>query len=111
MPGVRLLHVAKVMKKYKVMLEGHNFLIKIEDDAKKYGFFTTRVVEARDEEEAGQKAIEILRNDTDLVALIQNEESDSPTMFVEKVEELKGFSRIRVPRTGFVWFPDEGGGH
>lgn len=99
------------MKKYKVMIEGHNFLVEIEGAPRKYGFFTTRVVEARDEEEAEQKAIEVLRNDTDLVARTQNEESDSPMMFVEEVEELKVFARLRPPRTGFVWFPDEGEGH
>jgi len=40
------------MIKYQVMLEGKNFLLNMEGSIKKYGFYTTRYLEANDPEDA-----------------------------------------------------------
>lgn len=97
------------MKKYKVIIEGHNFLVKIGDETKKRGFYTTRFVEAQDTDEAENIAIGMLRADADLIALTRNEESDSPVMYVEEVEELTSFGDFTVPGSGFAWYPEEKG--
>ena len=99
------------MKKYKVIVEGNNFLIRFEDKIKKYGFFTVRFVEAQNEAEAETKVIEMLRNDANLVALVRNEETDPPMMYAEEIEEVKSFGKFSVPGTGFAWYPDDSCGH
>ena len=95
------------MKKYKVLVEGANFLVQMETETKKYGFFTTRFVEAWDEDEAESKVVEMLR--VELKMLVQNEKADSPLMFVEEVEEINSFDGINLPSDGFAWYPDERG--
>ena len=97
------------MKKYKVTVEGINFLIGVDTEIRKYGFITTRFVEAWDEDEAEAKVIDMLR--VELKALVQNEKSDSPMMFVEETEELKTFGEFLVPGAGFTWYPDNREGH
>ena len=97
------------MKKYKVTVEGVNFLIRVDSETTKHGFFTARFVEAWDEDEAENKVVEMLR--VELKRLVQNEKSDSPMMFVEEVEELESFDEFKVPGTGFAWYPDEREGH
>jgi len=95
------------------MVEGVNFLIGVEDGAgieiRKYGFFTTRFVEAWDKDEAEAKVIEMLR--IELKTRVQNVKSDSPMMFVEEIEELETFGEFEVPGAGFAWYPDEHEGH
>ncbi len=97
------------MKKYKVTIEGVNFLVGIDTEIRKYGFFTTRFVEAWDKDEAEAQVIDMLR--VELKALVQNEKSDSPMMFVEEIVELKTFGDFPVPGAGFTWYPDEREGH
>lgn len=97
------------MKKYKVTVEGVNFLIRVDTEIGKYGFFTTRFVEAWDKDEAEASVIDMLR--VELKALVQNEKSDSPMMFVDDIEELETFGEFLRPGTGFAWYPDEREGH
>ena len=97
------------MKKYKVRVQGTNFLIRVDTEPTKLGFFTTRFVEAQDEQEAENRRIDSLR--VELKELVENDKSDSPMMFVEEIEELESFGEFRVPGTGFTWYPDEGKGH
>lgn len=95
------------MKKYKVLVEGANFLITFDDETSKHGFFTTRFVEARTEEEAESETIEMLR--VELEEVVKNDQADSPVMFIDEIVELDSFGDFPVPGTGFVWFPDEKG--
>ena len=44
--------ICKFMIKYQVMLEGKNFLLNMEGSIKKYGFYTTRYLEANNPEDA-----------------------------------------------------------
>jgi hypothetical protein len=97
------------MKKYKVMVEGVTFLIGMDSEIRKYGFFTTRFVEAWDKDEAEARVMEMLR--VELKTLVQNEKADSPMMFVEEIEELETFGEYNVPGAGFAWYPDEREGH
>ena len=97
------------MKKYKVTIEGVNFLIRIDDETTKHGFFTTRLVEAQNEGEAESKAIEMLREE--LMTVVQNEKTDSPMMFVEEIKEMESFGKFKVPGAGFTWYLDRGEGH
>ena len=96
-----------VLKKYRVMVEGANFLISLDDEPTKLGFFTTRYVEAQDAREAEAKAMDMLR--VELSELVQNDMADSPVMFLEDITELDSFLDCPTPGTGFSWFPDDKG--
>lgn len=55
------------MNKYRIFIEGKNFLIEFDDKPKNMGFFTTRYVEAIDHAEAENKAIELIKNDSKII--------------------------------------------
>lgn len=95
------------MKKYKVLVRGEHFLINRDGKDKMLGFYTTVFVEAKDDEQADERAIDLLRNDQEFRVSVLNEHSDPPMMFVEEVEELTSFEDLHLPRTGFSFFPEE----
>ncbi len=95
------------MNKYRVFIEGKNFLIEFDDKPKNTGFFTTRYVEAVDSAEAENKAIELIKNDSDLRSTILNEPNDPPKMYVEEIEELASFEGFEIPGTGYTFFEEE----
>ncbi|MCM3870937.1 MAG: hypothetical protein ND895_09635 [Pyrinomonadaceae bacterium] len=93
------------MKKFKVFVRGENFLVNVDDVKKKLGFYTTRFVEAQDEEAAEYAVMDMLRGD--LAEQVLNDRSDSPMMYAEKVEELDSFAGFPVPGTGFSFYTDK----
>ncbi len=72
---------------WRVSLEGKNFWLKLDDSAKKFGFFTTRYVEADDPENAENAAVQMLREDPKLQAVL-NDRSDPPTIFAGEIIEI-----------------------
>jgi hypothetical protein len=96
------------MKKYKVLVRGENFLINLEGQDQKFGFYTTAFVEGEDKEQAEQRAMALLRNDKEFRRSVLNERSDAPMMFVDEIDELQSFEGLKLPRTGFSFFPEEG---
>ena len=73
----------------------------------KFSFYTTRFVEAEDEEAAEYAVIDLLRGDPKLVGSVLNEDSDPPMMFAEEIEELESFKGLLVPGAGFTFYPAE----
>ncbi len=96
------------MKKYKVFVRGENFLMNLSGAPQKLGFYTTRFVEAANEEAAEYAVMDLLRADPKLVKSVLNEGSDPPMMYAEEVEELKSFNGFLAPGTGFTFYPEEG---
>ncbi len=94
-------------KKYKVLVRGDNFLLNLDGKNQKLGFYTTRFVEAQNEEDAEERAIVLLRDDSKLRSGVLNEQSDSPVMFAEEIVELKSFDGLKTPGTGFTFYPKE----
>jgi hypothetical protein len=95
------------MKKYKVMLEGKNFLMKIEGKVRRLGFFTTRFLEANNPEDAKLKAVQMIRDDKQFSEAVQNEREDPPMIYLDSIYELKSFDGLLVPGTDYAFFPDE----
>ena len=95
------------MKKYGVLVRGENFLVSVNEQAEKHGFYATVHVEAMDDQSAELKAMELLRTDQKLVSITLNSKSDSPMMYLEEIEELETFEGLNLPRTGFAFFPAE----
>jgi hypothetical protein len=75
------------MKKYKVMLEGRNFLINYEGKIEKLGFLTTRFVEADDPKDAELKAVQLIKEDERLLAAVQNKNKEnSPMIYLDSID-------------------------
>ena len=91
------------------MVQGVNFLLEMDNELGKFGFYTTRFVRAANVSEAENLAVEMLR--IELRKSARNDQSDSPVIFVEEVEELESFEGLNPPGTGVVWYPDERQGH
>ena len=94
-------------KKYRVLVRGENFLLNLDGKNQKLGFYTTRFVEAPNEEEAEERAFAMLRNDPKLQKGVLNEKSDVPVMFAEEIVELGSFDGLKMPGTGFAFYPQE----
>src|SRR5436305_14868743 len=85
------------MGKYKVLLRGQNFLLDMDGDVQKLGFYTTLFVEGDDRCTAEQNAISSLRDDPELQDIVRNESSDAPMLFVEQTEEMDSFAGLHLP--------------
>lgn len=96
------------MNKYKAMLEGKNFLLDLEGITQKYGFYTTRYVEANDPEEAELNAVKTIREDNQLTDTVKNDQSDPPMIYLESLDELSSFEGVEIPGTGYTFYPDDG---
>ena len=95
------------MKKFKVMVRGENFLLNLEGVEQKLGFYTTRFVEAQNEEAAEYDVMEMLRADPEFGKGVLNDKSDRPMMYAEEVEEIDSFEGVTLPGTGFAFYPEE----
>lgn len=95
------------MRKYRVLLRGENFFLRVSEEVKRMGFYTTRFIEATDEGQAEQQAVELLRGDEKLKNAILNDRSDPPMLFAEEIEEIGTFEGIENPSHGLVFFEDQ----
>jgi hypothetical protein len=71
----------------------------------RYGFFTTRFVEAKDSKGAEALVMNLVREE--LRSMVLNGPSDPPTMLVEEIHEINDFGDNVVPGSGFTWFEAE----
>jgi hypothetical protein len=92
------------VRKYKVIVEGRNFLIAGSTGEAKLGFYTTRFVEATDAEGAENAAVEQLRRQA-LREMTLNDRDDQP-MYVTEIEELPSFDGLKSLDQGLVWYPE-----
>jgi len=91
------------VNKYLVFVLGENFLLDFEQGPRRVGFYTTRYVEARDEEQAEQEAVRLIREDEHLRALMLNGPDDSPMLYAERIEQADSLEDAR----GYTYFPME----
>ena len=91
------------MPKYLVQIDAHNFLIDVDGSTTKRGFITFMHVEAYDPTSAEYKAVQMLRDDQDLRALVRNESADPPVMDVLEIAELESFKGVET-QLGRIWY-------
>ena len=82
------------MKKYRVLLLGENFEINFEGEIDNFGFYTTRVVKANSEEDAEEKAVQLIREDKNLVQMIVEKSTLEPKIYLEGIEIISWWKRI-----------------
>ena len=95
-----------VMACYRVEINGQNFLIEMDGRLGRYGFFTTRFVEALDPVGAENAAIQRIRETQHLRDSVRNSPDDRPVMDVTLIAELESFDGIANREQGFVWYEE-----
>ena len=93
------------MRKFRVFIEGKNFIINSETGPERLGFFATRYVEARDDREAEVKALNLIRNDKSLTSDVLNKKDAAPMLYVQEIVELVSFTGTNVPGAGYSLYP------
>ena len=94
---------AEGKRKYRVLINGQNFLLNIDGEIQKTGFYTTRFVEAQDAKQAETVAIELIKSDSKLADIVLNKRGDTPMLHIEEVEEVK---RLRS-QVGYAFYSEE----
>ncbi|MDC7685224.1 hypothetical protein PQU92_18225 [Asticcacaulis sp. BYS171W] len=87
---------------YRVMLHGMNFRLKRYLLTHRYGFYTTRFVQAASEKEAEQLATGMVRQDSYLLKRLRNEPSDSPMIYLDDMEIWE--DDLPAPNIGFTFY-------
>ncbi len=95
------------MKKFRVMLEGRNFLINSDEGPMKMGFYTTRFIEAESSKEAENLSVELIKNDANLKETVLNDQADPPMIYLESLDELSSFGDNAVPGSGYTFYLEE----
>ena len=99
------------MKKFRVLVRGENFLLESEGAVKRFGFYTTRFVEALDKDEAERRAVESLRQEDRLRGGVLNDQSDPPMLFAEEIDEISSFEAIEDRSPGLAFYEDQPTAH
>jgi hypothetical protein len=94
------------MPRYQVEINGQNVLLEVDGRVAKYGFFTTRFVEAVDRSAAENAAVGMIRETERLRDLVRNTSGDPPIMDVTQIVELESFDGIKNREPGFVWYEE-----
>jgi len=95
------------MPKYRVLLNGRNFWMNLENTFGRFGFYTWRYVEAQTSEEAERLAVDLVRGEETLRSAVLNASSDPPTIYVEEIDELESFDGITPPGAGRTWYRED----
>lgn len=96
------------MKRYKVKLHGENFLLNLDGELKKYGFYATKFLKAKSPHEAEKIAIILIHQNPNLRDTILNKNTDRPIINLEEIEEvnfLKFFAKKST--TDFRFYPED----
>jgi hypothetical protein len=94
------------VKKFRVLVKGQNFLLESDRGIKRFGFYTTRFVEAFDRHDAERAAIESLRQDDRLRGRVRNARSDAPLLFAEEIAEMPSFEGVDRSH-GLAFYEDQ----
>lgn len=94
------------MPYYSVMLRGYNFPgHPIGKPMQRFGFFTTRWVQALNEKAAELKAVEAVWDDPELAIPPAAHDEDRAYLRLEEIKQVKSLPRMRGG--GATWFEEE----
>lgn len=86
------------------MMEGRNLLLRENSRYKKFGFFTTRRIEAESANLAKKSALTLVR--AELINIMLNSADDPLSLDIESIEEVVSFGSNPVPGKGFSLYPE-----
>jgi len=96
------------MKRFKVQLHGENFLLNIDGELKKYGFYATKFVEAENPQAAEKIAVILIHQTQTLRKAVLNESTDQPKINLKEIEEV-GFFKFfaNKTKTELSFYPED----
>jgi len=96
------------MKRFKVKLHGENFLLNLDGEFKKFGFYATRFVKAETPQQAEKIAVILTHQDPNLRNCVLNEHADRPAISLEEIKEV-GFLKFLAKKstTDFTFYPED----
>ena len=90
------------MPVFALLLRGENFLIRMDGVPERLGFYTTRYVRARNEEEAETRAVQMVRQAKSLRGNIRTA-SLTPMIYLEEIERRPWWHRFKT-QPGFAFW-------
>jgi hypothetical protein len=94
----------KSKQKFRVLIEAENLLMDIHG-IQRFGFYTTRYVEAADADEASEHAIHLAQNELFSTGAILNEHGDPPVFSISEISRIDTFRGLNAPGKGFSFHP------
>tara|TARA_B100000745_G_C19880529_1_gene293956 strand:+ start:210 stop:524 length:315 start_codon:yes stop_codon:yes gene_type:complete len=94
-----------MMKKYKILFLGQNYLLDNMKKLQKYGFYTYRYIEANSADEAISIAMKSIKEK--IKKSIKNDNSDPPKLTVDEMEIVDSFGDLEKSGTGFSFYPED----
>lgn len=91
------------MRKFAIFIDGENFLLSIEGEEKRLGFFVTKRVFAEDEEQAVDMAYQSIRNDPKLFSAYKQSHISKPTLSVKLIQEITEVGSMED--SGYTFYP------
>jgi hypothetical protein len=96
------------MKNFKVQLHGKNFLLNLDGEIKKYGFYTTIFVKAENPQKAEKMAVILTHQNPNLRETVLNESADRPKINSEKIKEVNFLNFFANKSTkNFRFYPED----
>ena len=80
------------MNKYRLLMNGTNFLIDVDGKPEKHGFYQSIFVEAKSPKEAELIAIDQIMNSDELKRVIQNSNGDPPKVILDEISEIESIT-------------------
>ncbi|MBW2568028.1 MAG: hypothetical protein JRD93_01320 [Deltaproteobacteria bacterium] len=96
------------MKRFKVQLHGENFLLNLDGVLKKYGFYATIFIKAKDSREAEKIAIILTHQNPNLKGIALTENADRPKINLKEIKEV-GFLKffIKKSKTDLTFYSED----
>ena len=91
-------------RKFRVLVHGFDPGSSLGLDGPGVGFYTTRYLEAENEQEAAGLAVEMVTSEERLATVVKNEWRNQPVIKAEEVDELESLEGIPLPGAGYTFY-------
>jgi hypothetical protein len=95
------------MKKYRLLMNGRNFLVNINGKPKKHGFYQNIVVEADSPKQAELLAITKIRHDEELKRATFNSKDDPPIIHLDTFWQLDILDDVGALEFGRTFYAEK----
>jgi hypothetical protein len=95
------------MHKYRVRINGRNYVVNWEGQPRRVGFYKTYYLEAMDPQEAESLAVSRIVADPKWHGTILNDHGDQPVMVLDALAEVDTFDGLPSLEQGYLFYPED----